>query len=190
MYPSFKDFTLKVCNDTNLFHLVSDSQRLSFCQELTPTLTLGLSLGLGLGLALGYFQHKYYFVYTSFKDFSPNVYDDINLLNFVSGSQSLSFSQELTPTLTLGLSLEVGLGLAWGHFQNKNFFVYTSFKDFSPNVYDDTNLLNLVLGSQGLSFSQELTLTLTLGLSLGFGLGLAWDHFNDTSSSQVFKIFP
>ena len=36
-------------DDTNLFHLVSDSQRFSFSKELTPTLTLGLSLGLGLG---------------------------------------------------------------------------------------------------------------------------------------------
>ena len=100
-------------------------------------------------------------------------------MHLVSDSQPLSFCQELNPTLTLGLSLELGLGLAWGHLQNQYFFVYTSFEDFSPNVYDDTNLLNLVLGSQGLSFSQELTLTLTLALSLGFGLGLAWDHFND-----------
>ena len=109
--------------------MVSGSQRLSFSQELTPTLTLGLSLGLVLGLALGYFQHKYYFVYTSFKDFSPNVYDDTNLLNLVLGSQGLSFSQELTLTLTLalGLSLGFGLGLAWDHFNDKNFFILTSF---------------------------------------------------------------
>ena len=39
-------------------HSVLDSQRLSFSQELTPTLTLGLSLGLGLGLAWGHFQDK------------------------------------------------------------------------------------------------------------------------------------
>ena len=88
----------------------------------------------------------------------------------VSDSQRLSFSQELTPTLTLGLSLELGLGLAWGDFQNKYFFVYTSFKDFSLNVYDDTNLLHLVSDSQRLSFSQELTPTLTLGLGLGLGI--------------------
>ena len=125
-------------------HLVSDSQRLSFSQELTPTLTLGLSLRLGLGLAWGDFQNKYFFVYTSFKDFSLNVYDDTNLFHLVSDSQRFSFSQELTPTLTLGLSLGLGLGLAWGDFQNKYFFVYTSFKDFSLNVYDDTNLLHLV----------------------------------------------
>ena len=103
-------------DDTNLFHLVSDSQRFSFSQELTPTPTLGLSLGLGLGLGLGLawgdFQNKYFLVYTSFKDFSLNVYDDTNHLHLVSGSERLSFSQELTPTLTLGLSL----GLAWGDF--------------------------------------------------------------------------
>ena len=102
-------------------HLVSVSQRLSFSQQLTPTLTLGLSLGLGLGLAWGHFQNKYFVVYTSFRDFSLNVYDDTNLLHLVSVSQRLSNSQELTPTLTLGLSLGLGLGLAWGHFQDKNF---------------------------------------------------------------------
>ena len=112
----FKDLSLKVYDDTDLFHLVSDSQPLSFSQELTPTLTLGLSLGLGLGLAWGHFQNKYFFVYPSFKDFSLNVYEDTNLLHLVSDSQRLSFSQELTPTLTLGLSLGLGLGLAWGHF--------------------------------------------------------------------------
>ena len=153
-------------------HLVSDSQRLSFSQELTPTLTLGLSLRLGLGLAWGDFQNKYFFVYTSFKDFSLNVYDDTNLFHLVSDSQRLSFLQELTPTLTLGLSLGLGLGLTWGHFQNKYFFVFTSFKDFSMNVYDDTNLFNLLSDSRRLSFMQELTPTLILGLSIGLGLGL------------------
>ena len=114
--------------------MVSDSQRFSFSQELTPTLTLGLSLGLGLGLAWGDFENKYFLVYTSFKDFSLNVYDDTNLFHLVSGRERLSFTQELTPTLTLGLSLGLGLGLAWGHFQNKYFFVYSSLKDFSLNV--------------------------------------------------------
>ena len=174
-----KFFFLNVYDDTNLLHLVSDSQRLSFSYELTLTLTLGLSLGLGLGLAWVHFQDKYFFVYLSFKDFSLNVYQDTNLLHLVSDSQRLSFSQELTPTLTLGLSLGLGLGLAWGDFQNKYFFVYTSFKDFSLNVYDDTNLLHLVSDSQRLSFSQELTPTLTLGLRLGLGLGLAWGHLQD-----------
>ena len=127
-------------------NLVSDFQRLSFSQELTSTLTLtlGLSLGLGLRLAWGHFHDKSFFVYLSFKDLSLNVYDDTNLLHLVSDSQRLSFSQELTPTLTLGLSLGLGLGLAWGHFQNPFFFLYASFKDFSLNVYDDTNLLRLV----------------------------------------------
>ena len=157
VYTTFKDFSLNVYEDTNLLHLVSDSQRLSFSQELTPTLTLGLSLGLGLGLAWGHVQKKYSFVYPSFKDFSLNIYKDTNLLHLVSDSQHLSFSQELTPTLTLGLSLALGLGLVWGHFQDNNFFVYTSFKDFSLNVYEDTNLLHLVSDSQRLSFSQELT---------------------------------
>ena len=127
-------------------HLVSDSQRLPFSQELTPTLTLGLSLALGLGLVWSHFQDKNFFVYTSFKDISLNVYDDSNLLHLVSDSQRLSFSQELTPTLTLGLSLGLGIGLVWGHFQDNNFFVYTSFKDFSLNVYEDTNLLHLFSG--------------------------------------------
>ena len=136
-------------------HLVSGSERLSFSQELTPTLTLGLSLGLGLGLAWGHFQNKYFLVYTSFKDFSLNVYDDTNLLHFVSGSERLSFSQELTPTLTLGLSLGLELGLAWGDFQNNFFFVFTSFKDFSLNVYDITNLLHLVSGFERLSYCQK-----------------------------------
>ena len=98
-------------------------------------------------------------------------------MHLVSVSQRLLFSHQLTPTLTLGLSLRLGLGLAWGHFQNKYFLVYTSFKEFSLNVYDDTSLLHLVSVSQRLSNSQELTPTLTLGLSLGLGLGLAWGHF-------------
>ena len=105
---------MNVYEDTNLLHLVSDSQRLSFSLELTPTLTQELSLGLGLGLASGHFYDKKFFVYTSFKDFSLNVYNDTNLLHLVSDSQRLSFSQELTPILTLGLSL--GLAIAWGHF--------------------------------------------------------------------------
>ena len=44
------------------------------------------------------------------------MYDDTNLLYLVSDSQRLSFSQELTPTLTLELSLGLALELAWGHF--------------------------------------------------------------------------
>ena len=103
---------MNVYDDTNLLHLVSNSQRLSFSQELS----LGLRLGLGLGLAWGHFYDKKFFVYTSFKDFSLNVYDDTNLFYLVSDSQGLSFSQELNPTLTLRLSLGLGLGLAWGHF--------------------------------------------------------------------------
>ena len=175
----FKDLSLKVYDDTDLFHLVSDSQPLSLSKELTPNLTLGLSLGLGIRLAWGHFQNKYFFVYPSFKDFSLNVYEDTNLLHLVSDSQRLSFSQELTPTLTLGLSLGLGLGLAWGDFQNKYFFVYTSLKHLSLNVYDDTNLFHFVSDSQRLSFSLRLTPTLTLGLSLWLGLGLAWGHFQD-----------
>ena len=89
---------------------------------------------------MGHLQNKNFFLYTSFKDFTLNVYDDTNLFHLVSDSQRFSFSQELTPTLTLGLSLGLGLGLAWGDFQNKYFLVYTSFKDFSQNVYGDTNL--------------------------------------------------
>ena len=49
----------------------------------------------------------------------------------------------------------------------------TSFKDFTLEVFVDTYILHLVLVSQCLSFSQELTPTLTLGLSLGLELGLA-----------------
>ena len=97
-------------------HLVSGFEHLSFFQELTPTLTLGLSLGLELGLAWGDFQNKYFFVYTSLKHLSLNVYDDTNLFHLVLDSQRLSFFQELTPTLTLGLSFGLGLGLAWGQF--------------------------------------------------------------------------
>ena len=155
--------------------MVSDSQRLSFPQELTPTLTQALSLGLGLPLARGHNQDKRIWILTSFEDFCLEVFEDTHLLHLVSDSKRLSFSQELTPTLNLGLSLT----LAWGHFQDIKFFIYTSFKDFSLNVYNDTNLLHLISDSQRLSFSQELTPTLTLGLSLGLGLGLAWSHFQD-----------
>ena len=171
---SFKDFRLEVFDDTNFLHFVLDSQRLSFSQESTPTQTLGLSLGLGLGLAWGHFQDIQFFMLTSFKDFTLEVFDDTHLLYLVSDSQRLSFSQQLTPTLTLGLSL--GLGLPLRHFQNKKFFIYTSFKDLSLDVYDDTQVLHLISDSQRLSFSQELTPTLTLALSLGLGLGLAWGH--------------
>ena len=70
--------------------------------------------------------------------------------------------------------------------------MFTSFKDFFQDVYDDTQVLHLVSDSQCLSFFQELTPSLTLGLSLGLGLGLAWGQFQDKnfSSSQVLKIFP
>ena len=101
-------------------------------------------------------------------------HDDTNVLHLVSSSKRLSSSEELTPTLTLGLIIGLELGLAWGNFQNKYFFVYTSFKAFSLNVYDDANLLHFVSGSKRLSFSQELTPTLTLGLSIGLELGLAY----------------
>ena len=100
-------------------------------------------------------------------------------MHLVSSSKRLSSSEELTPTLTLGLIIGLELGLAWGNFQNKYFFVYTSFKAFSLNVYDDANLLHFVSGSKRLSFSQELTPTLTLGLSLGLELGLAWGDFQN-----------
>ena len=90
-------------------------------------------------------------------------------MHLVSVSQRLLFSHQLTPTLTLGLSLRLGLGLAWGHLQDKKFYIYTSLKDFSLHGYDQTHLFHLVSSSQPLSFSQELTLTLTLGLSLGLG---------------------
>ena len=133
--------------------MLSDSQRLSFSQELTLTLTLGLSLGLGLGLAWGHFQDKYFFVSTSFKDFSLDVYDDTSLLHLVSDSQHLSFSQKLTPTLSLGLSLGLGLGLASSHFHDKKFYIYASFKDFPMHGYDQTHVLHLVSDSQRLSFS-------------------------------------
>ena len=62
VYKSLKKLSLNVYDDTNLLHLLSDSQRLSFSQELTPTLTLGLSLGLGLGLACCHFQDIIFFV--------------------------------------------------------------------------------------------------------------------------------
>ena len=70
------------------------------------------------------------------------MYDDICFLYLVSDSQRLSFSQELTPLLTLGLSLE--LGLAKGHFEDKKIFIYTTFKVFSLDVYDDIDVLHLV----------------------------------------------
>ena len=48
-------------------------------------------------------------MYKTFKDFSLDVFDDIHVLHLVSDSQSFSFFQELTPTLTLELSLRIGL---------------------------------------------------------------------------------
>ena len=141
------------------------------------------TFGLGLGLAWSHFQDKNFYIYTSLKDFFLLGFDQSHVLHLVSDSQRLSFFEELTPTLilglSLGLSLGLGLGLAWGHFQDKYFFVYGSFKDFSLNVYDDTNLLHLVSDCQRLLFSQVLTTNLTLGLSLGLGLGLAWRHFQN-----------
>ena len=97
------------------------------------------------------------------------MYDDTDLFHLVSDFQCLSFPQELTPTLTLGLRLGLRLGLAWGHLQDKKFYIYTSLKDFSLHGYDQTHVFHLVSSSQPLSFSQELTLTLTLGLRLGLG---------------------
>ena len=139
-------------DDTNLFHLVLDSQRFSFSQELTPTLTLGLRLGLGLGLAWGHLQDTKFYIYTSLKDFFLHGYDQTHVFHLVSSSQPLSFFQELTPTLILGLSLGLGIRLAWGQFQNKYFFIYPSLKDVFLNVYDNTNLMHLVSDSQRLSF--------------------------------------
>ena len=98
------------------------------------------------------------------------MFDDTPLLHFVSDSYRLSFSQELTPTLTLGLNL----GLAWGHFQDRKFFIFTSFKDFSLDVYDNTYLLDLVSDSYPLSFSEELKST--IGVRLGLGLRLFHSH--------------
>ena len=95
-------------HDIQVLHFVLDSQRLSFSQELTSNLILGLSLG--LELAWGHFEDNKFFISTTFNDFCLDVYDDIHILYLVSDSQRLSFSKELTPTLTLGLSL--GLGLA------------------------------------------------------------------------------
>ena len=78
------------------------------------------------------------------------------------------FFKELIPTLTLGLTLR--LGLAWGHFEDKKFLTYTTFKGFSLDVYDDIDVLHLVSDSQRSLFFQELTPTLTLELRLGLGL--------------------
>ena len=112
-------------------------------------------------------QEIKFFLLTSVKDFTLEVFDNTYLLHLVLDSQRLSFSQELTPTLTLLLRLGLRLRLAWGHFQNIKCFVLTFFKDFTIEVFDDTYILHLVLVSQRWSFSQELTPTLTMGLSLG-----------------------
>ena len=155
-----------------MLHLVSDSQRFSYSQELTPTLTLGLSFGLASGLAWDHIKDKKFFIETSFKDFFIDLYDDIHLLYLVSYSQRLSFSLELTPTVTLRLIIGLGLGLVWDHIKDKKFFICTTFNNFSLNVYDDIHVLHLVSDSQRLSFSQDLTPTPTLGLSFRLGLGL------------------
>ena len=90
-------------------------------------------------------------------------------MHLVAYFQRLSFSQELAPTLTLGLSLR--LRLAWDHFEGKLFLIYTTLEDFSLEVYEDIYVLHLVSDSQRLSLSQELTLTLTVGLKLRLVLG-------------------
>ena len=176
IYTTFKHFFLDVYHDIHVFHFLLDSQRLSFFQELTPTLTLGLSLPLGLGSAWGHLEHKKLLIYTFFKHFFLDVYHDIHVFHFVLDFQRFSFFQELTPTLTLGLSLGLGLGSAWGHLEHKKFFIYTTFKHFFLDVYHDIHVFPFVLDFQRLSFFQELTPTLTLGLSLGLGLGSAWGH--------------
>ena len=149
-------------------HLVSDSKRLSFSHELTPTLNLGLSLT----LAWGHFQDIKFFIYTSFKDFSLNVYDDTNLLHLVSDSQRLSFSQVLTPTLTLSLTLGLGLGLTL----QKTIRV----ENLKPNAKHGIgrsragkSLLNLCrykIFYRGSDSKLALTVTLRLTLVLGLGL--------------------
>ena len=97
---------------------------------------------LGLGLRLGHFKDKNVFIYTTFKHFSLDFYDDIYILRLVSNSQRLSFTRELIPTLTLGLSL--GLGLAWGPFEDKKIFIHTTFKHFFLDVYHDIHVFHFV----------------------------------------------
>ena len=83
IYTSFKDFSLKIYDDTHLLHLVSVSERLSFSKELTPTLRLKRRLGLGLGLAWGHLRDIKLFILTSFEDFSLEVFNDTHLLHLV-----------------------------------------------------------------------------------------------------------
>ena len=113
-----------------------------------------------------------FFTLTSFKVFSQEVFDDTPLVHLLWDSQRLSFSQEVTPTLTQGVSLGLGLGWGRGDFEDLKFFTLTNFKVFFVDVFHDTLLLHLVWDSQRLSYSQELTRTLTVRLSLGLGLGL------------------
>ena len=80
------NFSLDVFHNTHPLRFVSDSQRQSFSVELTLTLALGWGLGLGLGLAWGHFQDIKLFMLRSFKDFIPEVFDDIYLLHLVSDS--------------------------------------------------------------------------------------------------------
>ena len=167
---TFEDFSLEDYDDIHVLHLVSDFQRLSFSQELSPTLTPGLTLR--LGLVWCHFEDKNFFIYTTLKHFSLDVYDDIHVLHLVSEFQRFSFSQEFTLTLTVGLTLRLGLGLGSGHKEKKKFFIYTTFKYCSFHDYDDI-YLHLVPDSQRLSFSQVLTPTLTLGFRLPLGLWLA-----------------
>ena len=130
---------MDVFDDTHLLHLVSDTQRLSFSREFKPTLTLGFNLGLGSGLPWGHFQDIKFFILTSVKDFS------MELRRYPSFAFALRFSTLIffpgvnsnnNPELSLGL----WLGLAWGHFQDIKFLIYTSFKDFSLDIFDDTHL--------------------------------------------------
>ena len=102
---------------------------------------------------LGHIEDKKFFIYTTFKQFSIDIYDDVFVVHLVTAFKRSLFSQELTLTLTLGLSFWLGLGLAWGHIKDKKFFTYTTFKHFSLEVYDDIHDLHLVSDFQRLSFS-------------------------------------
>ena len=143
-YKTFKHFSLDVYKDIHVFYLVSESQHLSFPQELASTLTVGLRLQVVLGSGLGHIEDKKFFIYTTFKQFSFDIYDDIFVVHLVTAFQRSLISLELTLTLTLGLGFRLGLGLPSSHIEDKKFSIYTAFKDLFLDVYDDIHVLRLV----------------------------------------------
>ena len=86
---------------------------------VNPNPTLKLRLGLGLGLAWGHFQDKKFFVPTSFKDFSLEVYDDTHFFAFAFRFSTLivfpGVNPNPNPKAKLRVRVRVSLGSLPGY---------------------------------------------------------------------------